>query len=885
MNKRYYHIISAAGLLLAVTACSVKEDPFSEENRTDTSETIFGEGLSDGSLLKEMNIKVTPEFGDKLEAATDDRGYIRLSEYPSLKGQGVIRMRRLFPDAGEFEERTRAEGLHLWYVLGYDEQKSMTKASAGLSIPGVEEIEYCPKIEIIGNPSVVEYNTASPTASGTSAPFNDPQLADQWHYYNTGSVSSSVSGCDINVYPVWKNYSTYATYGGDIIVGVVDGGIDYTHEDLKDNMWRNPEKSGDNVYGYNFVKNSYSIHAEDHGTHVAGTIAAVNNNGIGVCGVAGGDSKKGIQGAKLMSCQIFDGDDQGSGTEAIKWSADHGAVISQNSWGYVDATETPSSLKAAVDYFVKYAGLDANGNQTGPMRGGLVIFAAGNDSRTTSGNDYEKILNVASVGADYKRAYYTNYGSWVDVAAPGGDAQKGNYVLSTLPNNKYGRMQGTSMACPHTSGVAALLLSRFGGTGYTGDALRARIEENVTDISAQNPGYYIGKGLINAYKAMAGSGGTAPNEPTNLKVSARSNNISFSVKIPSDSDDGKPTSIYVYYAKSNFTTTDAAMFGMFYIEDLKVGQTLEGTITGVEFNTQYYVAALACDLAGNKSPLTSTVTVTTGDNTAPEITARTAVEFSLKPHESAVAEFGITEPDGHYFTMNLEPESDATVLDTLVRDNPKVRITASAVPTGTYTATLVVTDYYGLSSSATVRYEVLENHKPVVIKELDNMIFTSKSSGTTEISAEDYFYDEDGEELAYTFTFSNANVANMTYSKGKFLLTPMNYGVSEISVTGTDVRGESVSSSFKVLVSDSRKEVTLYPNPVHDVLNIRLGSEHKEVSVKLVSAAGATVIDEELGAGDPFEPFKVDVSGIVAGSYTVEVTLDGKSLKYNIVKL
>lgn len=878
------HAALVWGVLISVISCNVGETALDEEV-TDSPQIkeVFGENLPEENLLKEMNIKVDEGLAETLEKATDKNGFVKLPEVRSMNNLGIIRMRRLFPDAGEFEARTRAEGLHLWYVLSYDESKTMTRASAELELPGVDVVEYCPKISIVGEPEVVSYEAGVRAAS--SGTFDDPMLGQQWHYYNNGSASSSVSGCDINVLPVWKNYSTYAKYKGDIVVGVVDGGIDYNHEDLKDNMWHNPEKSGDNVYGYNFAESTFNIHSENHGTHVAGTIAAVNNNGIGVCGVAGGDSKRQIKGAKLMSCQIFDGDKQGSGPEAIKWSADHGAVISQNSWGYDGLTTTPASLKSAVDYFIKYAGVDKNGNQTGPMKGGIVIFAAGNDNKNVSSTDYEAVVNVSSVGADYKRAYYTNYGSWCDIAAPGGDAKKGNMVLSTLPGNKYGKMQGTSMACPHVSGVAALVLARYGGDGYTPTALRKRLEDNTSDISAQNANYYLGKGLVNAYKAIAGSGGKAPNTPENLSAETQSNNVRFNVSVPSDPDDGKPNSIYIYYSTSDFTSADKAMYGMFYTEDLGVGDVLSGTVTGLEFNTEYYVAAAACDLAGNRSGLTKRVRVTTGGNSAPVITAKTPVSFSIKAHESAVAEFTVTEPDGHFYSLELESGSDAAVLDTLTRPEPKIRITGANAPAGTYSAKLTVTDIYGMATVAKVDYTIQENHAPVVVKAFENMLFTSKAAVTQEYPVSEYFNDEDGEDLAYTFSFSNPAVVNMTYSKGKFLLTPMNYGSSEITITGTDVRNESVSQTFLVMVMDGSKEVSLYPNPVKDKLNIQLGLRADEVKVKIVSAVGSTYLDGSLGAGSPFTPLTVNMSDAVAGQYTVVVTLDGKEYKSRIVKL
>lgn len=868
----------------ACVSCVNEEDIFVVERELAPQEQVFGSELSDEELLTSMNIYVSDEFSAKLEEATKSNGEVNLRPFKSLTQQGVVSMRRLFPHAGRFEERTRAEGMHKWYVLSYEEGHSMTRASDGLLLEGVEKIEYCPKIAIVGDPQVIEYASPATKASSTGV-FDDPMLEQQWHYYNNGKVSSSVSGCDINVVPVWRNYSTYSKYKGDIIVAIVDGGIDYKHEDLIDNMWRNPDKTGENLYGYNFVTNSFVVTPDDHGTHVAGTVAAVNNNSVGVCGVAGGDKKKKIAGAKLMSCQIFEGKKSGSGAEAIKWGADHGAVISQNSWGYPTLDATPESVAKAVDYFEKYAGVDENGRQEGPMKGGLVIFAAGNEAKRTSSADYEKMLTVTSVGADYKRAYYTCYGSWADVAAPGGDAKKGNQVLSTVPGNKYGKMQGTSMACPHVSGLAALALAKFGGDGYTASALRKQIEENVTDISSFNTGYNLGKGLINAYMTVGASGGKAPDVPTGLAVSAQSNNISFSVKVPKDSDDGTPTSIYIYYSTSDFTSTKNKSFGMFYVEDLKAGAELTGTISGVEFETEYYVAALAGDLAGNKSSLSSRVTVTTGPNSAPVLNTSSELDVKIKPHVKLAADFEIVEPDGHFYLIELEPGSEAAVLDTLVRECPKIRLTPSRVPTGEYTATLTVTDIYGLATTATYKYEVLPNSKPVIVKQFENIIFNSKAAEVRQLAVKDYFNDADGEELRYTFEFSHPDVANMTYSAGKFELTSMNDGVSEIKVTGTDVRGETVSQSLKVLVRSDSKAFSLYPNPVQDKMNIRTGNDVGKLSVKLISAVGSVAYEDEFADVSPFEPVVSDLSGLMPGSYTAVVVLDGVEYKQQIVKL
>lgn len=439
-------------------------------------------------------VKVSPEMSRSLESHSGSGGTVAfplVKEFRDVVAAiGVKRMNRMFAPAGVFEERTRREGLHLWYLIEFNEEVPVSVARDILEAHrGIDVVECDPirrlkaDVSYAMSPSVI-----------SSGPFDDPLFYRQWHFQNDGSREGMQAGCDINVVPAWE-----AGLCGkpDVIVCVVDGGVDSTHEDLAGNIWRD----ADGNCGYNFCDDSYGITPDDHATHVAGTIAAVNNNGTGVCGIAGGDFARGVPGVKIMSCQIFTGNESSvSPAAAIKWGADHGAVISQNSWGYPDLDCTPESVKAAVDYFVKYAGLDADGSQAGPMAGGLVVFAAGNETRMASSSAYEGILTVTSVGPGFSKAPYSNWGAFADLAAPGGDAT--GKVLSTLPGNNYGWMSGTSMACPHVSGVAALVVSVLGGPGFTSAMLRERLESTAADISPWNSGFYLGHGLVDAAAAV-----------------------------------------------------------------------------------------------------------------------------------------------------------------------------------------------------------------------------------------------------------------------------------------------------------------------------------------------------------------------------------------------
>lgn len=329
-------------------------------------------------------------------------------------------------------------------------------------------------------------------SAAASSIFNDPYLSDQWHLVNTGGTSfckTAVEGADVSVKDAWR------LTAGDpsIIVAVLDGGVMYNHPDLAANMWTNEAELGgeqgkdddgngyvDDVHGYNFVSGKPEITWNQkidsgHATHVAGTVAAVNNNGVGVCGVAGGSGNG--DGVRIMSCQIFENKNSTSAAvaRAFMYAADNGATVAQCSFGY-----DPGSFTSEEDFIrscsAEYAGiqyfLDKKNCRSDVVDGNIIVFSAGNEGLAKA--DYpgalKDVITVTSFGPGFQPAGYTNYGVGCNIAAPGGDYYVGRagynkkcQILSTIPgednHGEYGWMEGTSMATPHVSGVVALGLS------------------------------------------------------------------------------------------------------------------------------------------------------------------------------------------------------------------------------------------------------------------------------------------------------------------------------------------------------------------------------------------------------------------------------------------
>ncbi len=585
-----------------------------------------------------------------------------------------------------------------------------------------------------------------------------------------------------------------------------------------------------------FYKKSPDVEPGEHGTHVAGTIAAVNDNGIGVSGVAGGTGNG--DGVRIMTCAIYDYMGYGTATPTgYVYAADNGAVISQNSWNYPMINILPEDMSVAFDYFIDNAGIGPDGEQTGPMKGGVIIFAAGNEFSPKVGcpSDDPRVITVTSMMADYVKASYSNYGTEADIFAPGGAGERDaafpqqGQVYSTGLDNTYTYHSGTSMACPHVSGVAALIVSHYGAnaSGFTNEELKTillRSYRNVDmwqtrpDIAAG-----LGAGLVDASLMELENPGVPPEAPAGLEVAEGTVEERLTVSVtglPADGNGMGIAYVNLRYAPEEARAESGAWTSVTIPCRMSPGEALEYEVSGLTDATTYVFEAGAIDRFGNESGY-----VGGEGRTIDHINRPPAIQKPLP---------GVELPDA-------------------------------------------------------------AGEEPFV----------------TAVELSDYFTDPDlpADELSYAARSNDESVATVSVSGSMLTVEGLKLGATYVSVTVTDLAGESIVKNMSVKVLEERfpedpptpippeegvelteGALTLFPNPAPDALFIGVGGEAgKRADIRVYDSAAREVVRLDGAAfgseGELKDVIRYDVSGLVPGSYTVRVKLaDGRELRSTFVK-
>ena len=669
-----------------------------------------------------------------------------------------------------------------------------------------------------------------------------------------------------------------------------------------------------------------------------------------------------------MSCQIFGGDNEGGKgarleniAKAFTWAAENGAVLINCSWGfpwkdgqsaqdYLNLYEKSMVvLDEAISYFTKTAGNEPDGSgrkrADSPMSGGLVFFASGNDFAIdipVIPAKSKNVIAVASYTADFSRASYANLGTWVDILAPGGAVTPHirTGILSTVPatfikhnengliganymfpghDDLYAFAQGTSMATPHMTGVAALIVSQYGGRGtqFTTDDLEERIFTALKGVSPEqeNPSPNLagkmGVGYIDAGLAMGAQETLAP-VAASLQVknvNYYDANISWTVTKDEDSP-GKTTFEYlVYLSETPFAKTRTSSLraiggdirrgavstdGYTFespVAVIRSGKKAEGTeivqaFENLDAGKTYHVAVVSRDRNKNVSAPAFT-DFTTRQNQSPLLTSTILNDLNAKlimldtePH--IYFPIQVTDGDGHKWTHQVSALPRGVEV---VRKGQVLHVTIlPEEPVGDYTFTITVTDEMGGKTVQPISYGIRSHAAPKFIGTIHDL---SLRQGDKPVSIDlSRLVKLSGQEQPrFEVKLSDGSIIQAKVEDGKLIISPKAVGMATVTLIVRDSRFEA-RTAFDVVVTDTGMGDlhALYPSPAQSFVTLLMRDGIKTVDVTVTSVRGTVFMNKTLAVNDATNEATLEIGALVPGLYTLIIKTEGSTVRRTIIK-
>lgn len=949
ITTRSFHAaqqLLAATAIAAFTACTdtINVTGLASQTRTDNARAI----------PNRLNIKLKACIVQHIDNSRNTlfipTGSDLLDTY--LRDVGANKIERIFPFAGKDEHRQRAAALNTWYSIAMDRTATRgTRAAAKHQLETIADYAEPAYHAVLESPEYISDDGDSETQANKGKYFNDPLYDKQWNLHNNGNIGnytdatgkriiSSIAHADINAEAAWRQ----TTGDPSVVVAVVDGGIDIHHEDLQESIWINKNEIPDNgidddnngyvddVYGYNFTEDNALITPTRHATHVAGIIAARNNNGKGISSIAGGNGNPNT-GVRLMCCQIFKNNpnynpsdkhspetigtgDRNREAAAIVYGANNGAIISQNSWGYDRVMkQTPQVIKDAIHYFNTYAGGDKTDKPL--MQGGLVIFAAGNDATSAPSmpSAESTVVSVSSFNPDFSASWYTNYGSWTDISAPGGskpvnglyplqDGQPTSAILSTVPattahpNGGYAYMQGTSMATPHVSAIAALIVSKYGNARFTAKQLRERLLTGVRPMD-------YNKYLTETYRNSMGSGyadalvaltdydhDTPPTAPLFLVNRAKPDygKIRMAWTSKNNGANGSLQKYVLYCSKHPVTTANRANKDVIAYnipaQFAKENQAIQYTVTHLDNNTKYYFGILAEARNGHQSSLTVLPnSIATLNNTPPQITPDTESErITLAGNDTRDITLRIEDHENHKWTVAFSTVDKLRIVHT--KSGVNIHIEAKQYMPGVYPVTVSARDELGAKSSYRFIIEVVADKIPSMKTQARKIRL--RLGERRQIDLREITDDEDVNSVKYELMNSEEQGKDVLVKDGRMDVVGSTWGQRQIHIKATDKHGQSGMMAFDVFVYRNEGIYSLFPTITSGMLYLKVGDtidghvkwQIRNVAGKLVKANAF----ETSSLDADKRTYTMNVSSLTVGQYTLYITCQGKTYQEMFVK-